>query len=821
MKMRSFARLSLAFCGFFLAAAMVAFCATNVANAEEITIAGAQLALVTGGLEDMMRFSGGDYKAPKAGDLVKVLDECPIVTAPPYWPDVIFFWEDSGPKAELDFRDHIGYLNDRAFALILSSSSAWKWLEKATENELSGIRYIEFSGAPPAGFPSFLARLPRGRIVVRCTEELLGLPLEALAALDPIGLIPAGREISERLNLSGFKSCAYLSLDLYADVNVELPPALKTLEVKDGHNLLKEVRGAEESLVTACFSGVSGYSEWLVNYKALKDITALGFPQKAAFLDFADSVVKLPKLISLDIESAEWSISFLSSMPGLRALWLESGVKDLTPLDALRDLECAKIIECPECDFSALSDLTKLKYLAVTIEVKSKEEDEDPVVMDLVSLAPIAGKLTLLGFEGALLLEHTEALNALASLEELVFNCDTEQAVSISCLSSLRKIRKITGLMVADPDLSPLGMVKSLESLGLVSDGPLDLSGLRGCSALTELSIIAFASLDLAPLADMKSLIVLRLIAAPGQDEEEGEAKVPDCSPLAKLENLRFLALKIRNVSSIDFVSSLTALRGFEMRYSRVRDLSALGGLNNLRYLDLSYNNLLEADAGISLPGSLRALSLRSCLKISDLSFIGTARKLEVLVIDKCPGIRALPGPQCSLPQLKELFVNECKGLVDTAGLATMSAIESLCIISFTGTSLAGMEALKDLRFLGLSDALMLQRVPVASPEAPLVNVEMSGAKSLRSLDGIETWRSISVLRLSLGKKITDLTPLSSLVTLEALLLDGGESVKDVAPLTELTGLKSLHIGGCAFATKENIAVLEKALPGCRITGKK
>ncbi|MFA4986587.1 MAG: hypothetical protein WC712_08395 [Candidatus Brocadiia bacterium] len=419
--------------------------APNAACAEGLAITGAQLVLLQGSPEDMIRYSEGgpfvsvyapSYLTPKPGDIVAVTDENELVDIPWLWPHVVLIWEDCGAKAEFDYRDHKGYLNGKVFALLLDTPSAWGWLRNATSEDLTGVRYIEVQGAPPTDFAALLAKLPKKRIVVRCGAESRPLRPDALAPLDPVGLFLDDFESGDVLDLRMFSSCSVLSVDRdlrstnggYAK-ELLLPPALKILLRGGAFAYLTKITGAESALETIELPYETNSAEWLPKYRALKAVVCSGRRGKGEKSDaFFTALASLPSLVSLRYDFDSSNMPLLSSLRELKYLWLSSSASDLTPFSDLKKLECLRLNQKGDCNFSPLAALTGLRYFSLVASGKAPGDDEEVIEMggsfDLVTLDPIAARITQMniGTDFWKVL-HLERLASFTSLEHLELHC--------------------------------------------------------------------------------------------------------------------------------------------------------------------------------------------------------------------------------------------------------------------------------------------------------------------------------------------------------------------------------------------------------------
>ncbi|MFA4987127.1 MAG: hypothetical protein WC712_11115 [Candidatus Brocadiia bacterium] len=801
---------------FLAAIALVFNCAPMVAQAEGLAITGAQLKLVQGNPEDMMRYPDNGvpldgYPVPKQGDIVQVEDEFAQMTSSNYWPKITFYWEDCGQQADFDYRDHLGYLNGRIFAVMLSNAATWEWLGKAPQADLAGVRYIEVQGVPPAGFASLLARLPKRKIVVRSGQGCFASLPEALAPMEPLGLMVECWDQVNPLDLTLFSCCTFLSAELLVSAQLRLPPALKVLHLSVNHIGTAKLQGAEGSLETLRLSGSLDVSGWLVRCSMLKDVALISGTNTG---DIAKVLEQLPDLQSLRIPAGFKTVYFLSSLKKLKVLWLRDNHPNIKAIADLKDLEFLSVTQPCDCDIPLLSALANLKYLDLAISEKGNADDGGPVPLNLSAFAPIAGKIFRLSLTGSLRVAEPEKLGMFTSLEYLTYWGMARPEPSVECISKLVNLRYLWGLHVGNQDLAPLARLTNLRSLELNAGKESDLSPLKGCASLRDLTC-GIGEAKVAGLAFLDSLEYLSISANLGTGDADRNMEDLGYPALSNLKGLKILNLRVTGLRSVEFLGTLESLTGLILDEYHGSDLTVLGKLKSLKYLLLSRCENMNAVPAIQLPADLRALSLLACGMLSDLSFLDGAKHLATLSVEECDFVGALPELADPLASLTRFGIGS-RGLVDTSGLTCMPALEILRISGFSGEEMTGLDALKSLRNVGLGNFSKASRLPKTAPEAPIVEVSVSGGEELTSLGGIEAWKSIRKLTLAVGKKITDLTPLASLAELEYLTMSGGEAIKDVTPITKMSRLKWLNIEECDFSTRENNDLLQKALPGCQ-----
>ncbi|MFA4986674.1 MAG: hypothetical protein WC712_08835 [Candidatus Brocadiia bacterium] len=815
MQKRGLFALSFALPVVWLAASLtVTFLIQPAAQAEAVKVTGATLNLVHGNPEDRMRYRF----EPKPGYIVQATDEDSFSDM--YCGrETTFFWEEFGPKANFGFRGHFTYLNGSVFAVQLTNSATWQWLAGATEKDLSGVRYIEIQGVPPAEFATILARLPKKKIIVHCGDSCLPSLPDALSLLDPVGLIVENADDLGSSDLKMLPFCTFMSVELRGSTELRLPPALKVLIVSVGHGLydwqtLAKVEGAENSLESVELGGVEGFSNWIPGYRILKDVSIPGgFRSPDDYSDFAKAMAQLTALQALSFNPEGADVSFLSALTKLRCLLLGSNPPDISAIAGLKELEFLQVEQPSSCDVQVLSGLKRLKRLVLTIQEYHQRKSGLPYPFDLAVLAPVIDKVVRIAFYGSIFVQHPERMKGMESLEQL--DIGGAENISLDCLSSLGNLRCLTGLSVDDRDISQLAKIRHLESLRLSTLFQHDLSGLKDCTSLRELTISAYRRLEFDSLASLTSLTSLSITSV-WEPREKADAEAIDCKALGQLKGLKSLNVRIPGLKSAEFLGSLDTLVRLSIWEFDGTDLTVLGKMRSLRHLSLYGCKNVAASSAIRLPIGLRSFFLGGCDALADLTFLDGAANLEMLEISECGLIAELPKLSEPLTCLTDLLIESCRRLKETSNIALMPAIERLVISGFSGWRIAGFDSLASVYDLTLQ-APALECLPKAAPGTTIVRADIYYADRLSSLDGIETWRELRRLSLNVSEGVSDVTPLQSLSKLRELALDGCKSVRDLSPLTKMTGLKALYIHRCAFSNAENNALLRKALPGCRI----
>jgi hypothetical protein len=293
-------------------------------------------------------------------------------------------------------------------------------------------------------------------------------------------------------------------------------------------------------------------------------------------------------------------------------------------------------ITCEEIsDLSPLSQLTSLENL----KIRSRNSS----VTDLSPLAQLTKleDLGLIGMESVTNLSPLVALNQLSNL-------------FLNGASSLT-------------DLSPLAQLTKLEDLGLIGmESVTDLSPLVALVQLKRFFLSGARNLtDMGPLSDMPSLRELKLI---------GLRKLKDFSPLSQMPALEDLDLvACDNLKNLDGIKGNSGLHTLVVQdCHNLQEINAVSGLSALRELTLEYCNRFKGWEGLVLPESLEVLRVFIMSTDSDLACLKGHTGLQVLYLSKVKGLSSMETIS-TLPNLRKLTVEDCKGITDISPIAALS----------------------------------------------------------------------------------------------------------------------------------------------------
>ena len=266
----------------------------------------------------------------------------------------------------------------------------------------------------------------------------------------------------------------------------------------------------------------------------------------------------------------------------------DKGIRDISALAELKDLDYLDLSGNDIEDASALSALTGLEYLDLS---------GNPVTdIRFVSGMDALRDLSLTGCSVA----DLGPLAGLGGLETLRLAGNPADDLSV-----LEVLTGLTVLDVSDTGFTDCAVVSGLPLTEFYADNDRlqDVDALAGFSSLKRLSLSGTGLSELGFLSGMAGLSWLEL---EGNDIE-------DITPLADLESLTQCSMAGNRIVDTASLSGLVRLEYLDLRRNRLtaESLEALSGLSALTYLDLSGNQIegsLDALSGLS---SLTWLSIR------------------------------------------------------------------------------------------------------------------------------------------------------------------------------------------------------------------
>ena len=244
-----------------------------------------------------------------------------------------------------------------------------------------------------------------------------------------------------------------------------------------------------------------------------------------------------------------------------------------------------------------------------------------------------------------------------------------------------------------------------------------------------------------------------------------GENPITDISPLAQLTQLSLLRLNdIWGIIDISPLAHLTQLNWLDLDRNLIVDIRPLAGLTGLTSLDIRYNQIENLRSLANLT-HLTALHLGGN-PIEDIGPLANLTQLTFLRLNDNPLLENI-GSLANLAQLRVVYLDR-NAIVDISPLAGLTALTSLDIRYNQIENLGPLANLTQLTRLLLNN----NKIVDISPLAHLTQLT----------------------ELSLGgNQIEDISPLENLTQLTRLLLNNNR-ITDVNPLAKLTRLDFLDI---------------------------
>ena len=278
----------------------------------------------------------------------------------------------------------------------------------------------------------------------------------------------------------------------------------------------------------------------------------------------------------------------------------------------------------------------------------------------------------------------------LVSEKPLTLWCDIQPPTEIADMPNLEKI---TSFQQVEPneltDMQPLAFMPNLEWVYIYKNlekctGVNDISALANLNSLKTLVLRSFQSLygidalgtnlqfldltgasnlrDINFLRNNKILKTLKLSSCP---------YISDISPLANLENLKYLDLFGCKFSDLSPLTNLNNISYLNICGCKVTDLKPLANLTNLYYLNLGANEKLSDISPIAGLTNLKELDLWACHGLSNIEPISHLKHLRVLNLRGGDNITDV-SPLSDLQYLIKLDCLGCKRLSDISPLADL-----------------------------------------------------------------------------------------------------------------------------------------------------
>lgn len=341
---------------------------------------------------------------------------------------------------------------------------------------------------------------------------------------------------------------------------------------------------------------------------------------------------------------------------------------------------------------------------------------EEVVIEDAAMDSAIRQKLQV----GA---EHTLFTNELWSITHLDIPYNAQ---SLSDLSKLPFLTRVTMTGMKFEDLSPLGSLSALEEL-----------------VLSEMTV---SEDDLRTIAKLPKLQSLTLV----------QCNLSGIAPLSEASGLTYLNLNSNTIRDLTALESMTELKELRLSHNAVTTLDSLSGLRKLEILDLSYNSITSPSA------------LSGCVSLRELD-------LSNNTLTDAEGL-------ASLPALEKLYL-AFTGLADISALSANTTMLELDISNNALTDISALSAMKKLTHLNFSYN-QVQKLPKFGKGHPLVSIK--GSKNqLTSLNELEGLMDLNYVKMDFNEGLTSADPLLTCYALVELSVYG-TGIKDVSELRKM-----------------------------------
>lgn len=350
-------------------------------------------------------------------------------------------------------------------------------------------------------------------------------------------------------------------------------PDLYVLELNDGciknTEALSKLKNLAELKIT-CKDGMAENFSDLSFLEGMTDLRSLYiYNDERVDIDITP-LAKLTKLTELYLnfllpyecyDDRMFDISPLEKLTKIKKLTLYFGIKDISPLKDMTELQSADIVSESLSDgIEVLRDMPKLEYLRLYGAYISDEKQ----LSELKKLKTL--KLLNCRFSPFTAERTGEIINGIGELEdlenfELYFQSGScfpsRERADLNFVSRLTKLKalKINGYSITNCDF--LKDLTSLEELDLNDCGVSDISGLAGLTELKSLDIYDHRLTDISPLAKLTKLERLYL----GVSRDRKKSQLKDVSALSGLVELKQLFLhRNEKIKDFEFLKNLDKL---------------------------------------------------------------------------------------------------------------------------------------------------------------------------------------------------------------------------------------------------------------------
>lgn len=454
---------------------------------------------------------------------------------------------------------------------------------------------------------------------------------------------------------------------------------------------------------------------------------------QAAIKEVSSTIYDVEILFVVDGDSLK-DISLVKDITNLRCISIEWAeiLSDISPLAENKYLEIVNIDKAITKDLSALSELSRLRELTISVDELTNEQTIKNI--DILSVLVNLEKLELKNFQ----LEDLDFIKNIPDLEELSIirnnaNTDYSAIESTSVLSSLTienyknenievklsSFKNIEYLSLYNVDISglPWEIENSIEYLKLSSCGNTNFT--------VEMKLDNLKSLYLegSEITGLENMNCIQMIQLKINDVHT------DYSSLYNFPQLKELSIigMWNNCETVAFLSEMTDLVSFEIHTTSGYDMTAIESLMNLKqlgiyspYSSIDLSGLINLEeltivnvninddsdyldfSSISELEKIKKLSLES-VRQNDYGFLGKLYSLKSLYFDFC-NIRQLPNLG-ELNNLQAVTIIESDGSIDLQNLNTAENIKALDLFCVEILNPEDINVIDSLEFLLIADS--------------------------------------------------------------------------------------------------------------------
>ena len=245
------------------------------------------------------------------------------------------------------------------------------------------------------------------------------------------------------------------------------------------------------------------------------------------------------------------------------------------------------------------------------------------------------------------------------------------------------------------------------------------------------------------------------------------------------------------NAASMEQISKLTDVEEIDFYdCTKISDFDRLSGMPSLLSIDLEGSS--ESESELDLTGIEKIATLESLyiyrFESVDLMELRNATQLKSLWVEDSNNITNLNG-LAGLTNLTQLDLISDR-ISDLRPLSALTNLKALALSWNSITSLTGLEGLTNLTDLILDGNQVSDLQPLTNLRH-LTDLCINGNR-ITSLTGLEALTNLTRLSLD-GNQISDLQPISNLTNLEKLSFQENQ-ISDLQPISNLTNLTLLDI---------------------------